>query len=391
MKKLRMLLMILALSVIMLAVGGFGYLQLPKFGALPAGERLARVMLSPNYRDGEFRNLDPVPPPSGNVLQGWARMMLTEKVRPRPEFPVPSVKTDLRALAPGLDLIVWMGHASYYMQSGGKRYLVDPVFSDHASPLPLVNKAFEGTALYGPGDMPPIDYLLLTHDHWDHVDYPTVMALKDKVGAVFVPLGVGAHLQRWGFGPDKVRELDWWDSVALDDNTVLHALPALHYSARLLTRNKTLWAAFALVSPGRKIYLSGDSGYGSHFKLAQAALGDFDFAVLDSGQYNEAWRWVHMMPEDTVRAAQDLKARAVMPVHTGRFSMAYHPWDEPFERMLAAAKDAGVDVGVHEVPPRQAGGPPPFALVMPLPGDVVPLNTTQSRVSRWWQQGLRAQ
>ena len=358
----------LLLTILLSAAGVYAYLQSPEFGAQPDGERLEKIVLSPNYRDGEFRNLDPTPEHKGNILSGWTRMLLTKKVRPRPDFPVPSVKMDLKTLDRHSDLILWLGHASCYIQLGGKRFLIDPVFNDHAAPFSFANRAFDGAGIYSPEEMPDIDYLLITHDHWDHLDYPTIMGLMNKADSVIVPLGVGAHFERWGFSREKVREMDWGDALQLEGGTVIHALPSLHYSGRLLTRNKTLWAAYALVSPERKIYLGGDSGYGSHFKAAGEAFGGFDFAVLDSGQYNENWRWVHMMPEDTALAANDLNAGAVLPVHTGKFAMAYHAWDDPFIRMA------------------EAGRGQPFALVMPVPGESVSLEDPREYISGWWDR-----
>jgi L-ascorbate metabolism protein UlaG (beta-lactamase superfamily) len=367
-KILRNMVIGLLLLIVLSGVGIYAYLQLPKFGAMPEGARLERILLSPKYRDGEFKNLDPIPPLRGNVIQGWTRMMLTRKDRPRPEFPVPSVKTDLKALDRDAALVIWLGHASYYFQSGGKRFLVDPVFSAHASPLPFVNRAFDGTMIYTPDDMPDIDYLLITHDHWDHLDYPTIMGLKDKVGAIIVPLGVGAHFERWGFTEEKIHELDWGDSVQLDDATTLYALPALHYSSRSFARNQTLWVAYAVISPERKLYFSGDSGYGSHLKAAGEAFGGFDVAFLDFGQYNEAWRWVHMLPKEIALAANDLKAKAIFPKHMGKFSQAYHSWDDPFIGTVKASEGQ------------------PYALIMPIPGEVVSLENPQQYISGWWNR-----
>lgn len=338
-----------------------------KFGALPEGQRLERISQSPNYRDGEFRPLDPTPPRHGSALTGWIKQLFTDKERPAPTVPVPYIKTDLQALDKDTDLIIWFGHSSYYIQFKGKRFLVDPVFSDHASPLFFVNKAFEGSVIYSADDFPPIDYLLITHDHWDHLDYPTVLAFKNKVGAIITPLGAGAHFEHWGFPLEMVHELDWQDTLALTDEVTLHVLPTLHYSGRTTTRNKALWAAYALISPGKKIYLGGDSGYGTHFKAAGEAYQSFDLAILDSGQYNENWRWVHMMPEDTALAAVDLNAKAIIPVHTGKFSMAYHTWDDSYYRMVKASEGA------------------PYALIMPIPGEVVLLDNLQQYVSGWWE------
>jgi L-ascorbate metabolism protein UlaG (beta-lactamase superfamily) len=367
-KIVRNILIGLFLLAALSGAGIYAYLQLPKFGAMPEGERQKRILASPNYRDGEFKNLDPIPPRRGNVIQGWTRMMLTKKDRPRPEFPIPSVKTDLKALDKDADLAIWLGHASYYFQSGGKRFLIDPVFNTHASPFPFINRAFDGTMIYTPADMPDIDYLLITHDHWDHLDYQTVMGLKDKVGAIVVPLGVGAHFERWGFENEKIHELDWWDSVWIDDEMVLYAIPALHYSGRKLKRNQTLWAGYALKNPDLKLFFSGDSGYGSHLKAAAEAFGGFDVAFLDFGQYNEAWRWVHMLPQEITLAASDLDAKAILPKHMGKFSQAYHSWDDPF---------------IHTV---KASEGQPYALIMPIPGEIVSLSEPQQYISGWWRR-----
>ena len=355
--------------VIAVAVGGgYAYLHSPKFGALPEGERLERILRSPNYRDGEFRTLDPIPARQGSALTGWIKILLTKKERPAPTVPVPYIKTDFFALDKNADLVVWLGHASYYMQLEGKRYLIDPVFSDHAAPVSFVNRAFQGSAIYSAEDFPDIDFLLITHDHWDHLDYPAIMELRDKVGTIIMPLGVGAHFERWGFPASMIHELDWQDELPLTDSITLHALPALHYSGRTTTRNKTLWTAYALVGSERKIYLGGDSGYGSHFKAAGETFGSFDLAILDSGQYNENWRWVHMMPEDTAQAAEDLNAKAIIPIHTGKFAMAYHTWDDPFYRMVKASEGK------------------PYELIMPVPGEVVYIDNLQQNISRWWEQ-----
>lgn len=361
---MAMALIALLLLITFLFLGGGACTA--KYGSLPKGERLERITLSPNYRDGEFRNLDSIPERTGNVLTGWMKMLTTKKDRPRPEFPIPSVKTDLQNLNREIDLVIWMGHSSYLIQSEGKRFLVDPVFNTHAAPVP-VNRAFDGTMIYTPKDMPEIDYLLITHDHWDHLDYRTIMGLKDKVGTIIVPLGVGAHFERWKFPKEKIHEFDWGDSLQINETTSLYILPALHYSGRLLTRNKSLWAAYALISPKRKIYMGGDSGYGSHYKMAGEAFEYFDIAILDCGQYNEKWRWIHMMPEDVVVAAKDLNAKAVIPVHMGKFSQAYHSWDDPLINIVKASEGQ------------------PFALIMPILGELVLILDEQKQyISEWW-------
>ena len=343
----------------------YAYLQHPKFGALPDP---AQLETSPHYRDGQFHNLDP--DPTGQVddedQKGWIDLLKPGGDR-RPPAPVPVVNTDLHALDPAEDVVIWLGHSSYYVQLGGQRLLVDPVFSTNASPVPLTNRAFDGASPFTAADIPDLDYLLITHDHWDHLDYPTVMALKDRVGHVVTGLGTGEHFRAWGYASERIHEADWQARLSLDDTLTIHVLPARHFSGRWLTRNQSLWVSFALETPERKLYFSGDSGYGQHFKAIGEALGAFDLVLLDSGQYDEQWRHVHMTPEDAVQATRDLNARALMPGHVGRFSIAFHSWKEPFERIVAASEGE------------------PWQLVTPQIGQPLLLDDPASASSVWWE------
>ena len=359
------------LTVIILFVAGYGYLHTAKFGAFPTGARLEKIKNSPNYRDGEFRNTEPIPisTEKSSMLTQIVSYLSAKKDRPRPPSPVPTIKTNLMALDKNEDVVIWLGHSSFYLQLAGQSILIDPVLSEDAAPVPWVNEAFAGTNIYVASDFPKIDMLLITHDHWDHLDYPTMSALKDKITKVITPLGVGAHFERWGFPENSIIETDWHQSHPLDNELVIHTLPARHYSGRTLTRNKTLWAAYALVTPAHKIYISGDSGYGAHFQEAGNAFGGFDLAILDSGQYNERWRYVHMMPEDAAKAADDLKTKALLPAHIGKFSIAYHAWDEPFIRLTQA------------IPTTQEN---PFKLLTPKIGEPVRLTTDWHHFLPWW-------
>lgn len=361
----------IVLVVGLLGFAGYGYMHSAKFGAFPEGARLQKITASPNYRDGEFRNLEPIPSMTAakkGAVQGLITYLLTPKDRPSPPAPVPTVKTDLKALNPGDNMVIWLGHSSFYVQLAGQRILIDPVFSRNAAPIPFANEAFAGTNIYTADDMPTIDILLITHDHWDHLDAPTVLALRDKTSKVVCPLGVGAHFARWGFPEIMVVEMDWQDRLPFENDLLIHALPARHYSGRSLTRNKTLWAAYALISPAYKLYLSGDSGYGSHFAAAGAAFGGFDLALLDSGQYSEDWRFVHMMPEDAVQAASDLQARALLPAHAGKFSISRHAWDEPFERLVQASQGNSIPLLTPEI------------------GAPLRLDAAQHKFSPWWKE-----
>jgi len=314
-------------------------MQEPQFGVLPGGKRLERIKASPNYRDGQFQNLSVTPQLTGDAsyLKVMRKFFFGKSKRSVPASAVPSRKTDLFALDPAADVLVWFGHSSYYMQLGGKKILVDPVFSGHASPFSFTTHAFPGTDVYGTDDIPPLDYLILTHDHYDHLDYKTVTALRPKVARVITALGVGAHLEKWGYDPAIITELDWNESVALEEGWQLTALLARHFSGRTFKRNQTLWASFVLSTPARKIYIGGDSGYDTHFKNIGERYGPFDLAILECGQYNPYWKYIHMSPEEVVQAAIDLKAQRLLPVHWGKFALALHSWDEPIIRVAAEA------------------------------------------------------
>lgn len=353
----------------LIAVSGFGYLQLPKFGALPEDEALAELKKSPNYSNGSFQNLEPIPemttdPESDRT---WLDFLVSDDNGRTPSAPLPTVKTDLRNIDEDKDVMVWLGHSSFFIQLDGKTFLIDPVLSKNASPIPFTVQAFEGTSLYTAEDIPDVDYLLISHDHWDHLDYPTVKALKDRVGMVVCGLGVGTHFRQWGFPASQIHEADWNTNLTIDDDFTLHTLPARHFSGRWLERNKSLWVSFALQSPTRSLFFSGDSGYGSHFKDIGTQLGGFDLVMLDSGQYDPQWRYVHMMPEDAIAATQDLKATAMMPAHVGKFSLAFHTWDDPFQQLSAARDDAQ------------------FELVTPRIGEPVDLARLGTDFEPWWR------
>ena len=213
------------------------------------------------------------------------QFMFSRNKRLRPSGPVPSVRRDLRQLSPADNVLVWFGHSSYFLQVDGKRILVDPVLSGRASPVSFTTKAFDGTDPYTVADIPDIDVLFITHDHWDHLDYDTVTKIRPRVKKVICGLGVGAHLEKWGYAATSIAEGDWGDSVGLGDGFTAHVLPARHFSGRGLRRNATLWASYALqTSGGHTIYLGGDSGYGPHFKEIGKQFGRFDLAVLENGQ-----------------------------------------------------------------------------------------------------------
>lgn len=350
------------------------FLHQEQFGALPEGSDLRRILASPHYVDGEFRNLIPRPILSdGSSFMGALLRSLTEKKTDTvPPCPVPSVRPNFQAQSRETDMLVWLGHSSFFVQIQGKRLLIDPVFSDHAAPVSFSTRAFAGATPCTANDMPPVDALLISHDHWDHLDFPTVTALKNKTGVVICGLGTGAHFRRWGFSEARIRETDWGDTLPLSEQVRIHLVTASHYSGRTLTRNRSLWAGFMLETPDRRIFFSGDGGYGPHFADIGRRYGAPDIALMDCGQYNERWKYIHMTPEEAVRAAQDMGAKALLPAHAGKFALAYHPWDEPFRRVVAASQGKN------------------FALLTPRIGETVPLNGPVPAFCRWWETMRRA-
>lgn len=195
----------------------------------------------------------------------------------------------------------------------------------------FVNKPFPATYAYQPNDMPDIDYLIITHDHWDHLDYQTIMQLKDRIGRIICPLGVGEHFEYWGFEEDQLIELDWYENSTSGNEAGLsiHCLPTRHFSGRGLTANQTLWAFFFIETSSKKIFIGGDGGYDTHFKEIGNRYPGIDLAILENGQYNEDWKYIHTMPSELSQVAKDLKARKILTVHHSKFALAKHRWDEP--------------------------------------------------------------
>lgn len=348
---------------------GVAYIQTPRFGRLPEGGRLDSIQLSPHYANGEFHNQVATPMFAGgdSVLSVILSDGLSRPRGARPSAPLPWVNTNLKSLPPDQDLVVWLGHSTFFVQLAGQRILIDPVFDDHAGPTALSVQAFEGSSHYTSEDMPEIDALLITHDHWDHLNFESALALAPKVRRVVCPLGVGAYFEHWGYPRQKIQEGDWYTAFPLNKGLTIHVVPARHFSGRLLTRNKTLWAGFVLDDQQRRLYISGDTGFGPHFEEIAQRFGGFDLAALDMGQYDPRWPLIHMTPEQAAQAAQILKTRVLLPAHVGRFNLARHAWDEPFKRIVAASQGQT------------------YQLKTPLIGEVLSLNDkVDEGPTPWW-------
>lgn len=324
--------------LILLSISIFLFFHQPKFGRRPTGARLEKIKLASNYKKGEFRNVSFTPDltDGANYYTVMKEFFFGKSKRNNPKDVIPSVKTNLKNLDPNQDILVWFGHSSYFMQLSGKTFLVDPVFSNHASPLSYTVNAFKGSNVYRAEELPEIDFLIVTHDHWDHLDYDTVLKLKPKVKRIITALGAGEHFERWNFDMEKVYEMNWHEELIFGDFK-FNAVPARHFSGRGLKRNQAIWISIVLNTPKRNIYIGGDSGYDTFFKTTGNLFGPFDLAILECGQYNKNWKYIHMMPEETVQASKDLKAKVLMPVHWAKFPLALHDWDDSIIRADKAA------------------------------------------------------
>ena len=323
-KRMKALLIILV-ALLLLVIVAVAILNHPAFGRRMSAERKARIEASPNWRDGMFQNEEPTPQFTGDksmlsVL--WEFFVHRPKDRV-PKEAIPAVKTDLHSLPTDQDWLVWFGHSSYLFCLNGKRYLVDPLLKMEF-PVSVMMKPFKGTDIYTPDDIPDIDYLIITHEHWDHLDYATLRDIKDKVKHVVCPLGVAEYLEYWEYNKSIISELDWYEEA--DGIT---CLPSRHFSNRKFKQNQTLWASFMVEDGGRKVYIGGDGGYDSRFRRIREKFGYVDLALLENGQYNNDWKYVHTTPESLEQAILDLQAKQVFTVHHNKFALAKHPWYEP--------------------------------------------------------------
>lgn len=333
----------LLLVVVALGVATWLVLQLPSFGGVAQGARLARMQASPQWHNGRFENTPPYISDM-SILRELHDLMGDEVRAPTFEVPVQKMRTEDLALpaAPGLRAW-WLGHASALIEMDGVRILTDPVFSKRASPFQFV-----GPARLHPAPLPleqwqNIDAVVISHDHFDHLDMATIQHLAQGGTHFYVGLGVGAHLERWQVPAEQIHEMDWWEQANIKGVTIV-CTPARHYSGRTSMNNSTLWASWMLKGPNHSAYYSGDTGYAHHFKAIRAKLGAPELALVKVGAYGDSWMDIHMNPESAIEAVQNLGATTLLPLHWATFNLAYHGWAEPVQRTLTAAKGAGVQV-----------------------------------------------
>jgi L-ascorbate metabolism protein UlaG (beta-lactamase superfamily) len=341
-------------------------------GRKPEGSRLERIRASPRFAEERFRNLAPILPGlrDPNVPLPTLREFLCGGERRVPSAPLPAVSPlDTWVRPPGSGLrATWLGHSTVLIEIDGLRVLTDPVWGPRASPSRLIGpKRFQPVPV-ALGALPHLDVVLVSHDHYDHLDYPTIRELRSLEVPFVTSLGVGAHLEAWGVDPARIIELDWWDSWRLPNaDLTVTAAPSQHFSGRTMkTRNTTLWSSLAIRSARHTVFFSGDTGLTPEYGVIRERLGPFDLTMLEVGAWHPAWGDMHLGPENALKAHALLGGGPFLPIHWGTFALAMHAWDQPAEALLALGSASGAQ------------------LLMPRLGE--PVEPAQGRdVEPWWR------
>lgn len=357
--------------VLVLVVGGFLFLSFsPQFGGKATDDQKEVYKKTGHFDDDKFQNQVETNMDMG-FMKGMKviKLFLQKSENREPNSPIPVLKIDSTEIVNNKTArLTWFGHSAFLLELGNKNLLIDPMFGDSPSPIPAMGaKRYSKELPIAIEKLPLIDAVIFSHDHYDHLDYGSVLKLKNKVKHFFVPLGVGNHLRKWGVAADKITELDWWQTANYEGISFV-CTPARHFSGRGITdRFSTLWASWVIKTDAQNLFFSGDSGYGPHFKEIGERFGPFDFAMMECGQYNENWSNIHMMPEETAQAAVDIKTKQMMPIHWGAFTLALHDWTEPVERVTVAAQKLGMP------------------LFTPKIGEPIDLTKQEKPSSLWWK------
>ena len=342
---------------------------LKQFGGKLTKQRILEYEKSPNWRDGKFQNLEETTMDiSVGKIPGLLCEQLFKKKGKEPEKPLPIMPFDKEAFLDDSNAsnFVWYGHSAILLRANGLTILIDPMFGSNASPVaPFATKRFSENTLDLIDEFPEIDVLLMTHDHYDHIDLDSFLKLKPKVSKYVTSLGTGRHYEDWGVNSKDIFELDWWEKIEIGGVT-FHLTPSRHFSGRGATnRAKSFWGGWVIDTLKEKLYFSGDGGYGNHFKEIGERLGPFDFGFMECGQYNELWHQIHMYPEESIQAAIEAKVINCMPVHWAGFALALHTWKEPIERFSIEADKKGQKI------------------ITPKLGELMQVNSNAR--TYWWQ------
>jgi L-ascorbate metabolism protein UlaG (beta-lactamase superfamily) len=357
------------------AVGGVGFawaaLGLPALGATPAGERLDRIQASPNFEGGKAKNLVDRPmTPEGQSMLGTGKRYVTQKRQARPLEPVPIVQPEPAELEPQGERLraTWLGHSTVLLEIDGHLLLTDPVWAERSAPVSWAGpRRFHAPPL-ALEDLPHLDAVIISHDHYDHLDHKAVQALAARGVRFLVPLGVGAHLESWGVEPALITELDWWEATELGDLRLV-CTPAHHFSGRgLLDRERTLWSSWAILGPQHRAWFGGDTGPLDAADLIADRYGPFDLTMIEIGAYDPSWAGIHLGPDAAVDLHRQVGGGSLLPIHHGSFDLALHDWDQPITRLQALTEAQGVP------------------LLAPIPGQTV--EPGERRVAAFWQERL---
>ncbi|MEP2023846.1 MAG: MBL fold metallo-hydrolase [Reichenbachiella sp.] len=370
--KMTLLTIVLAVLAIVILVVVF-FKTAPQIGESPTGKRLDEVKVSPQHRDGKFYNSVPTDTefPISKYIEMMYKFATNTKGR-EPEEKIETFAFDTQKWETRNEdeiMLSWFGHSSMMVKMDGKTILADPVFGERASMFSFMGpKKFDYSHHMNVDQLPEVDLVIISHDHYDHLDYSTISQLKDRVKLFYVPLGVASHLESWGVPAENIKTFDWWDESNLDDNIKLTFAPTRHFSGRGLTdKFTTLWGSWVIEGQSQKVYFSGDSGYFPGFKEIGDKFGEFDLALIECGAYNkENWPDIHMMPEQSVQAAIDVNAKIAMPIHWGKFNLGLHLWKDPIQRFVKAASNNNLPTHT------------------PIVGDVL-IIPTETKNAHWWK------
>ena len=315
-----------------------------RFGELPDESEQQRFALLSNYSEGKFINREPAGRPSVKAASsaGFFRFLFTSENAPDFELPhVPLTRSSFPA-QPEDFAVYWLGHSTLIFELASVRFMTDPVFGN-AAPLPCIVERYCESPLPR-AELPALDFILISHDHYDHLEYATIRALRNEEVHFIVPLGVGARLRGWGIAPERIHELNWGEELQFSGLKIT-ALCARHFSGRSTgDRNRTLWAAFLIEGGDKRIFFGADGGYGKHFREIGDQYGPIDLVCLEIDAWNERWPNNHLFPDETVRAFRDLKGKIFLPIHWGVFDLAMHPWNESIDKVTAVARNAGIRI-----------------------------------------------
>jgi L-ascorbate metabolism protein UlaG (beta-lactamase superfamily) len=321
-----------------------------------------------HYKNGKFVNIIPTEMQmSFSTILSLLKDSFIGKNNRKPNKPIP-ISLDWKKIKSEQESLTWFGHSTFLITMDNKIIVIDPMFGPSPSPVPFIgSKRYSEDLLYLIEELPSIDAVMITHDHYDHLDYPSILKLKNKVDHFFVPLGVGAHLVKWGVEVERISEVNWWDELEWKGLKIA-SVPSQHFSGRgVLNRDSTLWTGWVIGGRNQRIYTSGDGGYGPHFKQIGEKYGPFDLTLIEGGQYDKRWSSIHMMPEESVQAHLDVKGKNMMLIHWAAFTLAYHSWTDPVERALSAAQEKGVKI------------------IAPRIGETVFLGGSLPTPKPWWQ------